>query len=153
MSSTEPLTGLRHQITYATYTNQELLETEIMVHNPSDQEVAFSHWTAATLASGGRGEVTPRTEIIVPADSFVPDDLDFNEWMEGMTGATNKSPLRWVGKWKEIGDLMATPLHDPYFAVYSHELDSGLVRTFDRTVTPRLRYLGLGIPAIRESEA
>ena len=146
MSLTEPLTGLRHQITYAAYPNQESLETEIMVHNPSDQEVAFSHWTTATLAPGGRGEVTPRTEIIVPADSFVPDDRDFNVWMEGMTGATDKSPLRWVGNWKEIGDLMATPLHDPYFAVYSHELDSGLVRTFDRKVTPGFDIWGWGYP-------
>ena len=146
MSSIEPLTGLRHQITYAADPNQESLETEIMVHNPSDQEVAFSHWTTATLAPSGRGEVTPQTEIIVPADSFVPDDRDFNAWMEGMTGTADKSPLRWVGKWKEIGDLMATPLHDPYFAVYSHELDSGLVRTFDRNVTPGFDIWGLGYP-------
>lgn len=63
-----------------------------------------------------------------------------------MTSATDKPPLRWVGKWKEIGDLMATPLHDPYFAVYSHELDSGLVRTFDRTLTPGFDIWGWAYP-------
>ena len=146
MTSTEPITGLRHEITYSVHSDRASLETLIMVHNPSDEEVAFSHWTTATLAPGGRGEVTPRTELIVPADTFIADDRDFNVWMKGMTGTVVESPLRWVGEWKDIGDLMATPLHDPYFAVYSHELDSGLVRSFDATLTPGFDIWGWGYP-------
>ncbi len=146
MSSIEPLTGLRHRVVYVAYPDRSYLETEIHIHNLTDDEVTFSHWTTATLAPGGRGEVTPKTEIIVPANEFVPDDRDFNVWMEGMTGPTATSPLRWVGKWKEIGDLMATPLHRPYFSVYAHEYDSGVVRTFDPVVTPGFDIWGWGYP-------
>ena len=146
MTSTEPITGLHHSITYVAHATRPALETHIEIRNATAKPASFSHWTTATLAPGGRGEVTPRTEIIVPAEAFVPDDRDFNAWMTGMAGPTESSALRWVGTWKDIGDLMATPLREPYFAVYSHELRSGLLRTFDLSATPGFDIWGWGYP-------
>ena len=46
-----------------------------------------------------------RTEIIVRCRHFVPDDRDFNAWMKPLLGGTGESPLRFIGNWRDIGDL------------------------------------------------
>ena len=146
MSSVEPVTGLSHQITYQANEKQPFLEARIRITNPGKESVRFSHWTTSTLAPGGQGDVTAKTEIIVPAEKFVPDDRDFNEWMTGMVGDVKTAPIRFVGAWKEIGDLMASTLKRGYYAVFSHETGDGLVRTFPLEVTPGFDIWGWGYP-------
>ena len=63
-----------------------------------------------------------------------------------MVGATKTAPIRFVGAWKEIGDLMTSPLKQGYYAVFSHETGDGLVRTFPLEVTPGFDIWGWGYP-------
>ena len=146
MKTVEPITGLHHQITYQAYEDEPFLEAGIRITNPTDGPVRFSHWTTATLAPGGRGDVSAQTEIIVPADEFVPDDRDFNQWMTGMVGPVESAPIRFVGAWKDIGDLMASPLREGYYAVFSHEVGDGLIRTFPLDATSGFDIWGWGYP-------
>lgn len=132
---TEPLTGLEHAVEFALSPDRPFLETTLRVHNPKRELVRFSHWTTALLAPGG-GALTPRTEIVVPADRFVAADRPFNRWMEGRTGPARSSPLRLMEGWSDLGDLMATPLGKPFYAVYCHEQDEGVLRTLDLKATP-----------------
>lgn len=134
--STEPLTGLRHTVTFSATPRSPWLVTRISVENPGARPVRFSHWTTAVLAPGGKGEVTPKTEFIVPADRFVAADKPFNQWMLPLLGPTETSPLRFTDGWKDIGDLMVTPLKKPFYAAYSHEQEEGVIRTLDLARTP-----------------
>lgn len=146
MQSTEPLTGLQHEITYRAKKGRPSLETHIRVTNNDTMPKRFSHWTTATLAPGGEGEVTPNTEIIVPAERFVPDDREFNGWMTDLIGPTDLAPIRLVKNWKSIGDLMTTPLKQGYYAVFSHERQEGLARAFSLDKTPGFDIWGWGYP-------
>ena len=146
MWSIEPLTGLKHTVTYRLAAGRPYLETAITVRNPASQSRRFSHWTTALLAPGGRGEATPRTEFIVPAARFAPADKPFNAWMKPLLGPTATSPLRFMESWKDIGDLMATPLRKPYYAAYSHETDTAVVRTLDLKHTPGFNIWTWGYP-------
>ena len=100
----EPLTGLRLELYYSLYAGKDYLETIIVVQNPTRKTQRFSHWTTAVLAPGGLNEVTADTELLFPADRFVPDDREFNEWMAPLVGPISTSPLRKVGNWKSIGE-------------------------------------------------
>ena len=144
---TEPLTGLRLKLLYSLYANKNYLETVVVVENPTDETQRFSHWTTAVLSPGGLNEVTADTELIFPAERFIPDDRDFNDWMEPMVGPTATSPLRKVGNWKSIGDLMTSPLQKPYYAVYCNEKREGVVHTFDLVEAPVVDVWGWGFPA------
>ena len=146
MESTEPLTGLHHAVIYTLYPDQPFLETRILIRNPHAGPVRFSHWTTATLAPGGGTNVTPHTELVVPAARFVPDDRDFNDWMQGLTGPTATSPLRFVGKWQSIGDLMTTPLQQGFYGVYARERREGILRSFPLDISPGFDIWGWGYP-------
>jgi hypothetical protein len=152
MVSIEPLTGLRHQIMYLANAKERFLETRIAISNQGENAVAFSHWTTATLSPGGKGEVTAKTEIIVPADEFVPDDRDFNQWMVNKVGDTRTAPIRFVGEWEDIGDLMTSPLRKGYYAVFAHEVGDGLIRSFPLKSTPGFDIWGWGYPASEQRQ-
>lgn len=143
----EPLTGLYLKIYYSLYADKNYLETIVLVENPTKKAQRFSLWTTAVLAPGGLNEVTPETELVFPADRLIPDDRDFNDWMKPLVGPASTSPLRLVGNWKSIGDLMTSPLHQPYYAVYSHEKREGIVHTFDLAEAPNVDVWGWGYPA------
>ena len=98
------------------------------------------------MAPGGGRQVSPRTELVVPAKAFVPDERDFNDWMPPLVGPTETSPLKWVGQWKSIGDLMATPLLQGFYGVYAHERREGLLRVFPLDKTPGFDIWGWGYP-------
>lgn len=146
MWSVEPLTGLEHTVTCALYPDRSFLETAIAVRNPGAKPVRFSHWTTAVLAPGGQGELTPRTEFVVPAERFVAADRPFNRWMAPLLGPARTSPLRFADAWKDIGDLMATPLKRPFYAAYCHEKDEAVVRTLDLARTPGFNIWTWGFP-------
>lgn len=152
MEVVEPLTGLKHSVVYSAYPNRRYLETTITLHNRGAEPVRFSHWTTALLAPGGRGELTPRTEFIVPAERFIAAERDFNRWMQGRLGPARGSPLRFAEGWKEIGDLMASPLLKPFYAAYCHEEDAALVRGIDLDRTPGFNIWTWGFPPSSERQ-
>ena len=143
----EPITGLSLELYYSLYADKNYLETTIVVRNPTKKTQQFSHWSTAVLAPGGSNEVTADTQLLFPADRFIPDDRDFNKWMEPLVGPVATSPLRKVGNWKSIGDLMTSPIREPYYAVYNHEKREGVVHTFDLAETPTVDIWGWGFPA------
>ena len=143
---TEPLTGLRLKQYFSLYADRPYLETIVVVENPGNEAQRFSVWTTSVLAPGGLNEVTPDTELVFPADKLIPDDRDFNDWMADLAGPATSSPLRKVKNWTSIGDLMTSPLHHPYYAVYSHERREGIVHTFDLAETPTVDVWGWGYP-------
>ena len=149
----EPITKIRFELYFAAYADKPYLETTIVLNGASRPQ-KFSHWTTTVLAPGGGDEVTPRTELIIPAERFVPDKRDFNGWMKPLVGTTDQSPLRFVENWKSIGDLMTSPVKEPYYAVYAHEHDEGIVHTFDLESAPTVDIWGWGYPATdkRQSE-
>ena len=142
----EPITKIRHRQTFTVYRDRPFLETKVSLINESKAPQRYSHWTTMVLAPGGKGEVTPKTELILPAEELQPDDRDFNAWMltEDMKAST--SPLRFVENWQSIGDLMTSPLRRPYYGVYSHEMDEGIVHVFDMKRTPTVDIWGWGYP-------
>lgn len=142
----EPITGIRQRQTFAVYQDRPYLETTIALTNEATTTQRFSYWSTMVLAPGGKGAVTPSTELIVPAASFRPDDRDFNQWMFTADMKTETSPLRFAKNWESIGDLMTSPLRRPYYALYSHESDEGILHVFDMTVTPTIDIWGWGYP-------
>jgi hypothetical protein len=153
MWSTEPLTGLRHAVTYAVYPNRPYLETTISLHNPASKAARYSHWTTALLAPGGTGQLTPKTEFIVPAERFIAADRPFNAWMNPLLGAARTAPIRFADAWRDIGDLMATPLQGPFYAAFSHERGEAVVRSLDLKRTPGFNIWTWGFPPSLERQA
>ena len=143
---TEPLTGIHLELYYSLYADRDYLETVVVVENPTPRTQHYSYWTTALFAPGGENEVTADTELVFPAERFVPDDRDFNDWMVPLVGPVATSPLRIVGQWKSIGDLMTSPLSQPYYGVYSHEAREGVAHTFDLAETPTVDVWGWGYP-------
>lgn len=152
-SVTEPLTGLRHQLQLTLYADQPYLETQILVENTGATAVRHSHWTTAVWAPGGEGELLPETELIVPAERFVPDDRPFNAWMLDLESDSRSSPLRWLKHWPSIGDLMTSPLRHPYYAIYAHAADQGVVHIFDLDATPTVDIWCWGYPPTAKHQA
>lgn len=152
-SVTEPLTGLRHELRMTLYADQPYLETQIKIENATSHSARYSHWTTAVWAPGGKGEVQPDTEIIVPAERFVPDDRPFNAWMTKLESDARTSPLRWIKDWSSIGDLMTSPLKHPYYAVYAHGADQGIVHVFDLQSTPTVDIWCWGYPPSPQHQA
>lgn len=150
---TEPLTGLRHELRMTLYADKPYLETQIKIENATSSAARYSHWTTAVWAPGGKGEVQPDTELIVPAERFVPDDRPFNAWMLKRDVDARTSPLRWIQDWSSIGDLMTSPLRQPYYAVYAHGADQGIVHVFDLEATPTVDIWCWGYPPSAEHQA
>jgi hypothetical protein len=96
--------------------------------------------------------LTPKTEIIVPAERFVPAGKPFNNWMTPLAGPAAESPLRFASGWRSIGDLMTTGFLEPFAAVYSHERGEGIVRILDTKQTPAVSFWMWGFPRSRERQ-
>ena len=152
-SVVEPMTRIAHDIYFSIYAAKPFLESTIVLSNTTTSPLRFSHWTTAVLSPGGN-EISPNTELIVPAERFVPDDRDFNEWMFALPSDVRTSPLRFVRNWTSIGDLLTSRLLQPFYAVYSHEHDEGIVHTFDLDASPTVDIWGWGYPpsAARQKE-
>ncbi|MBI1899390.1 MAG: DUF5107 domain-containing protein [Acidobacteria bacterium] len=146
MFVTEPLTGLEQEIACTARLGRRSLEVEITIRNQTGRDVRFSHWTNNMFAPGGEEQLGPDTEFIVPADRLVPADRPFNSWMKGMAGPADSSPLRFAKAWMDMGDLMSTPLREPWFAALSHETREAVVRIIDPARTPGFNIWTWGFP-------
>ena len=98
-------------------------------------------------APGGRGELTPETEMIVPCTAMIVLDRDFNNWMLGARVQDyERNPLRFVKHWRSIGDLLAQQLTAGFFGAFSHDTNEGIVRVFDPKDTPGMDIWTWGFP-------
>jgi hypothetical protein len=133
----EPATRLLQEVEISLAPNEALFEAAISVRNTGDAPVHFAHWMNPMWAPGGRGELTARTEFIVPCGAMLVADKPFNQWMHGLQiEAWQESPLRFFEDWKSLGDLLATNLTAGFYSAFCHEADEGIVRVFDPKITP-----------------
>lgn len=137
MEVVEPETRLRQTVTVSLFPEDGAVESQISVLNTSTKPVRFSHWVNPMWAPGGRGEITPRTEFIVPTERMQIPDRDFNRWMEPFRDEPWRSnPLRFAENWKSIGDLLTDRMTEGFFAAFSHEANTGMARVFDPEAQP-----------------
>lgn len=147
MTVREPRTKIEQSLEISLYPDQAFYEAEITLTNPGDGEAKFSHWINPMWAPGGRGELTPNTELIVPCTAMVVLDRDFNRWMLGAhTQDFERNPLRFVKNWRDIGDLLAQQLTHGFYSAFSHDANEGIVRVFDPQVTPGMDIWTWGFP-------
>src|SRR2546425_9727448 len=101
MTVLEPVTKLREDLEIVIYPDRAFYEANITIANTGDAEARFGHWINPMWAPGGRGEVTPETELIVPCTAMVVVDRNFNRWMlGGQMPDFERNPLRWVKHWR-----------------------------------------------------
>lgn len=147
MTVREPVTGLEETLRLTLDRDAAWYETDILIRNPGATAVRFAHWINPMWAPGGRGELTPNTELIVPCEVMVVTDRDFNRWMLGerrQRYATN--PLRFVRNWRSLGDLLCDRLTGGFYSAFSHEANEGIVRVFDPQITPGMNIWTWGYP-------
>ncbi|MBI4664701.1 MAG: DUF5107 domain-containing protein [Verrucomicrobia bacterium] len=143
----EPQTKIEQTLEIALFQDRAYYEAEITLKNTGDQEARFSHWVNPMWAPGGRGQLTPDTELIVPCTAMIVLDRDFNRWMLGSTVQEyERNPLRFVKHWRSIGDLLAQQLTAGFYAAFSHEANEGVVRIFDPKDTPGMDIWTWGFP-------
>lgn len=147
MSVIEPATQLTESIEVSIRPDSLLLETKIVITNQNTRPVQFAHWINPMWAPGGRGEVTPKTELIVPCTAMRIADKPFNQWMRGYHEPDfRRSPLRWVSNWRDIGDLLVEELTAGFYSAFCHESNEGIVRVFDPKITPGMDIWTWGYP-------
>jgi hypothetical protein len=147
MTVTEPATRLKQELRVSIYPDRAYCELGIRVRNEGRALVRFSHWVNPMWAPGGRGELTPNTEFVIPCENVIVADRPFNSWMLGARRQDfDRNPLRWAKNWRSIGDLIATNLTAGFYAAFSHEANEGITRVFDRSKTPGVNIWTWGFP-------
>lgn len=140
-------TKLEQTVTISLESHSAAFQSEITIRNRSSQTVRFSHWTNPMWAPGGRGELTARTEFIVPSERMIVAERDFNNWMLGeRRQAWRDNPLRFAENWRSIGDLLAEHLTNGFYSAFSHEMNEGVVRVFDPVANPGMDIWTWGFP-------
>jgi hypothetical protein len=147
MSVIEPVTRIEQRLTISLRPRQVFFETEILLRNSGVAPALYSHWMNPMWAPGGRGELTPETELIVPCTAMIVLDRNFNQWMLGeRVQEFEYNPLRFVKHWRSMGDLLAERLTAGFYSAFSHEANEGVVRVFDPRKTPGMDIWTWGFP-------
>ena len=137
MKVLEPKTRLEQTLEISLQPGYAGYEAKISIRNTSSETVRFSHWVNPMWAPGGKGEITPNTEFIVPCAQVIVPPRDFNAWMLGETiQPWRENPLRFIKNWRSIGDLLGSELTNGFYAAYSHDADEGVARVFDLEKNP-----------------
>lgn len=155
MTVDEPATRLRQELEISVEQDRAGYEAGIRVVNTGNEPVRFAHWVNPMWAPGGRGEVTPNTEMIVPCTAMRVADKNFNGWMLGdRVQEFERNPLRWVKHWRDIGDLLCDQLTAGFYSAYSHDAQEGVVRVFPKDITPGMDIWtwGYPVPPSRQKE-
>jgi hypothetical protein len=128
-------TGLREAIHITLYPGRSYYEAKIKINNPTDQTVHYAHWVNPQWTPGGENELTDSTEFIIPTERI----LISPKWQANMGPSPQPwkgNRLRFIRGWDKMGDLMADGLQHGFYGAYSHDADEGVVRVFDKDLTP-----------------
>ena len=134
--------GLEEKIAVSLYPDKAYYEANISIYNPTSDTVSFQHWINPMWAPGGRGEITPNTEFIIPTEKVIVTERKFNQWMLDYHPERKRkqlysdNPLRWLKGWKSIGDLLAGKLKHGFYSAFSHDENEGIVRVFPEDIHP-----------------
>lgn len=136
MSVTERGTGLEEHVEIALYPDRSFYEARIAIVNPTAETVEYAHWVNPQWTPGGRNELTDSTEFIIPTQRILIPER-FRDNLGASPQEWRSSPLRFIGGWRRgWGDLMADGLEHGFYAAYSHDEEEGIVRVFDKDLTP-----------------
>ena len=138
---TEPLSGLTESLVWSLEAGRPgALRSDVTLHNPSNWDAAYAHWTNPQMTPGGRNELTDGTELIIPTRRVtVPERWQAN--LGPSPQVWNKSALRNVRGWRGMGDIMADDLDLPVYAAFAPDVGTGgegVARVFDPHATPGL---------------
>jgi len=139
MTVTEPGLKLQENLFISVFPDKAYFKTDIEVFNKNTRDVKFSHWINPMWCPGGRGEITNNTEFIIPSDSVIVADKSFNKWMFDYgtkIQAYRDNPMRYILNWKDKGDILVKELNYGFYSAYSHDEEEGIVRVFDKDITP-----------------
>lgn len=131
----EPGTGLEESIDIAIVPGKASFEVRIRIDNPTDETIEYAHWVNPQWTPGGDNQLTDHTEFIIPTDRILIED----RWQTNMgpsPQAWNGNRFRFIGGWNRMGDLMADGVAHGFYSAYSHDVQEGIVRIFDREKTP-----------------
>jgi hypothetical protein len=136
MSVKERGTGLEEHIEIVLYPDRSFYEARIEIVNPTSETVQFAHWINPQWTPGGRNELTDNTEFIIPTRHILIPDR-FRERLGESRQDWRSSRLRFIQGWdRGSGDLMADGLEHGFYGAYSHDEEEGVVRVFDKEITP-----------------
>jgi hypothetical protein len=128
--------GLREEIDISVYKNSSFYEAVIRIINPTEKTVNYAHWINPQWAPGGQNELTDNTEFIIPTDQILIPER-FKDNLGESPQDWNKSKLRFIKGWdKGWGDIMADGLKHGFYSAYSHDMQEGVVRVFDKEINP-----------------
>jgi len=139
MTVTEPRLELQENLVISMFPDKIYFKTDIEIKNRGSEDVRFSHWINPMWAPGGRGEITDNTEFIIPSDSIIVANKNFNKWMYEYGEKVqpyHNNPMRFMRNWKNRGDILVQKLNDGFYSAYSHDTGEGIVRVFDKDITP-----------------
>ena len=151
MEGMERRHGLVETIDISIFPDKAFYEAAIKIKNPTSKFIDFQHWINPMWTPGGRGEITPRTEFVMPTQNVYVTERRFNDWMLAYDPKRSRvqpledSPLRYLLGWKSTGDLLAWKLEHGFYSAFSHEEDEGIVRIFPKEINPGCNIWAWGI--------
>ncbi len=124
------------------------LDTQMVLHNPSDKAVDYEYWTAVTLAPGSQPDhpqTTAGAEIITPVKLVdMPPwwpDTNAQEQATKIQGVYTLDKLRMFKNWPDMGIAYAYPSvgNANFWGVVNHDDQEGLIRVGNNDVTPGMK--------------
>ncbi|MFH1941563.1 MAG: DUF5107 domain-containing protein [bacterium] len=149
--------GLKEIVDISIYPDKAYYGAAITITNPTDQAVNFQHWINPMWVPGGRGEITPYTEFVIPTKEVYATERAMNDWMldyhpqKERLQSYEDSPMRFLKGWKSHGDLLAWELEHGFYGAFCHEEDEGIVRVFPKDLNPGCNIWSWGLDPAAEA--
>ncbi len=147
---TEPNTKLEMRLTISVFPDRAYYQARAEAHNPTSEQIRYQQWVNPMWAPGG-GEITPGTEFVVPSDKLIFSYSEGNWWKPLRDKPSLREDVRYATGWQSSGIVYADSLKDGFFGAYCHEQDEGIVRIFDKEVSPGVKTWFWGNPARKGS--
>jgi hypothetical protein len=148
-------TGLELAYYVTLKSGRAAVDTEIQITNPGHDSVEYEYWTNATLAPGSDPldpGTTAGAEIIAPINQIkIPRywaSIAAQENAAGLSEVYAFMNLKQFQNWPDMGIAYAFPdlKGRNFWGVINHDLEEGIFRIADNTVTPGLKMWTWGFP-------
>ncbi len=149
------ITGLKVTYYVRLLAGRAALDTLVVIQNPSDETVTYEYWTNTTLAPGSDPDdpkTTSGAEIIVPVEMIkIPNywrGIAAREKPLGLMDVYEFRNLRFFENWPDMGIAYAFPDMQSanFWGVINHDLQEGIFRIADNTLTPGMKIWTWGYP-------
>jgi len=149
------ITGLKVTYYVRLLAGRAAVDTLAVIHNPTDETVAYEYWTNTTLAPGSDPDdpkTTSGAEIIVPVDMIkIPNywrGIAAQEKPSGLIDVYEFRNLRLFENWSDMGIAYAFPdmQAQNFWGVINHDNQEGIFRIADNQLTPGMKIWTWGYP-------